>query len=181
LWRETVAAAATFMSQPSQSLNFEFCGLDVIADDTGACYLIEINRLPGLESSKINTAEEDRMYDSMMREVLQRMYLQPLLLLSQRHFDSTIVSCNDRNNHAQRQQQQQLPEEEESMWDHVYSPSQSEPAQKANGNGNGTQQEGEASRSDGQALTAAQVTLNNLLRWKMFVKKQRALVLAEFN
>lgn len=90
LWKETVVAAWPFVRCPSRSQqqqndvhdqqpqNFEFCGLDVIADEDGRCWLIEINRLPGLESSKNNKVVEDNMYDRMMMSLLQ-IVLRPLL------------------------------------------------------------------------------------------------------
>jgi hypothetical protein len=53
------------------SKNFEFYGFDVIVDEEKNCWLIEVNRLPGLESSKNNLAEEDQLYNEMMTSVLQ--------------------------------------------------------------------------------------------------------------
>lgn len=83
-------AASPFMQQPSSSPSsssassstrhtFEFCGIDIIADTTGRCWLLEINRLPGLESSHINTAQEDVLYDTMMTEVLVRFVCGPVV------------------------------------------------------------------------------------------------------
>lgn len=57
---------------------FEFFGIDIIADEAGDCWLIEANRLPGLESSKNNLEEEDIMYNEMMSEQLQ-IILKPLI------------------------------------------------------------------------------------------------------
>jgi len=78
--------------------HFEFFGIDIIADVSGASWLIEINRylqlkpmstyifylystssfrLPGLESSSNNKAAEDAFYDEMMHELLS-IVLQPL-------------------------------------------------------------------------------------------------------
>ena len=56
-----------------RSLNhFEFVGLDVICDARGDCYLLEVNRLPGLETSKNRCKpEEDIVYDNMMAGVLR--------------------------------------------------------------------------------------------------------------
>ena len=49
---------------------FEFFGIDVLVDSFGKCWIVEANRLPGLESSKQNKVEEDHMYDTMMMELL---------------------------------------------------------------------------------------------------------------
>jgi len=58
--------------------HFEFFGIDIIADRDGVCWLLEVNRLPGLESSIQNKAEEDIMYDEMMLSLL-RIVLAPLV------------------------------------------------------------------------------------------------------
>lgn len=39
-------------------------------DEFDSMYLMEINRLPGLQSSRQNSADEDGLYDSMIRELL---------------------------------------------------------------------------------------------------------------
>ena len=67
------------MAHQTNLNNFEFFGIDVILDQQGHCWLIEANRLPGLESSKNNQAEEDRFYDTMMTDLL-RIVLSPLLV-----------------------------------------------------------------------------------------------------
>ena len=58
--------------------HFDFFGIDIIADANGDCWLIEVNRLPGLESSNNRCKQqEDDMYDEMMLSTL-RMVLTPL-------------------------------------------------------------------------------------------------------
>ena len=56
----------TFYARASLAVPFEFFGIDVIADTDGVCWLLEINRLPGLEASHQNRTQEDAMYDEMM-------------------------------------------------------------------------------------------------------------------
>lgn len=72
LWHDIVQAASPFMSYQTNIFNFEFFGLDVIADVDNKCWLIEINRLPGLETSKnYYKKEEDILYDEMMLSLLK--------------------------------------------------------------------------------------------------------------
>lgn len=71
MWGAVVEAAAPYMERQNSEINFEFFGLDVIADTNGRCWLIEINRLPGLESSIQNKLREDYFYNSMMCGLLQ--------------------------------------------------------------------------------------------------------------
>eukprot|EP01038_Epipyxis_sp_PR26KG_P009454 gene9454-12738_t len=71
LWSAVVTAASTFMKYQTNKNNFEFFGIDVIADTDGHCWLIEANRLPGLESSKNNKDEEDLFYNEMMISLLK--------------------------------------------------------------------------------------------------------------
>ncbi|KAJ1427693.1 tubulin-tyrosine ligase family-domain-containing protein, partial [Ochromonadaceae sp. CCMP2298] len=66
MWGAIVDAAYQFMSKQRGGQHFEFFGIDVIADSAGACWFIEANRLPGLESSSNNKDDEDVMYDEMM-------------------------------------------------------------------------------------------------------------------
>ena len=70
--------------------HFEFFGIDVIADADGECWLIEINRVPGLESSNNRCKpQEDDLFDEMMLSLLQ-MVLAPL-----RQKDTKTRSDND--------------------------------------------------------------------------------------
>jgi len=69
MWARIAFAASPFM-QEQQSGRFEMFGLDVIADSTGGCWLIELNRNPGLESSALNTSAEDQLYNDMISELL---------------------------------------------------------------------------------------------------------------
>ena len=78
MWREVAKASTPFMSQQTSATHFEFFGIDVIADTDGVCWLVEANRLPGLESSKNNKEAEDVMYDDMMESLL-RLVLSPVL------------------------------------------------------------------------------------------------------
>ncbi len=70
LWKAVAIAVTPFMRKQRSKHHFEFYGIDIIADEDGHCWLLEINRLPGLESSKLNKVEEDRMYDTMMESLL---------------------------------------------------------------------------------------------------------------
>jgi hypothetical protein len=90
MWAELCNAAKPFMIYQEDPSHFEFFGFDVIADASGECWLVEVNRLPGLESSKNNLVEEDDLYNEMMTDVL-KMVLYPSLLerLSSHSFPSS--------------------------------------------------------------------------------------------
>mmetsp|Transcript_30486 Transcript_30486/g.56791 ORF Transcript_30486/g.56791 Transcript_30486/m.56791 type:complete len:155 (-) Transcript_30486:1470-1934(-) len=67
------------MKEQRSSHHFEFFGIDVMADSMGECWLIEINRVPGLEASRNRCQpQEEAMFDEMMRSTLQ-MVLAPLV------------------------------------------------------------------------------------------------------
>lgn len=135
--------------------DFEFCGLDVIADAQGRCWLIEVNRLPGLESSKINTQQEDELYDAMMDQVLRRMFVSPLCR-------SRGVSTDDAV---------------DSLWDDVTAPAALDRVRQVEASARLDEE-----RHSANALAQSQrVTLQNLLRWKMFRQRHRRRVLAQFN
>ena len=71
IWAAVVNEAFAYMTEQRSHKHFEFFGLDIIVDKTGMCWLIEINRLPGLESSNNRMKEdEDIMYDDMMTRLL---------------------------------------------------------------------------------------------------------------
>jgi hypothetical protein len=79
LWESVAKAATPFMCEQTNSNNFEFFGIDVIADESGNCYLLEANRLPGLESSHNSYREQENiMYDTMMTSLLS-IVLSPLV------------------------------------------------------------------------------------------------------
>lgn len=66
------------MSEQRSPLHFEFVGLDIICDAYGECYLLEVNRLPGLESSKNRCKpQEDNLYNEMMAELLRLVLSRP--------------------------------------------------------------------------------------------------------
>ena len=44
LWGEVLSAAAPYMRVQASPRHFEFFGIDVLADDSGVCWLLEINR-----------------------------------------------------------------------------------------------------------------------------------------
>ncbi|CAM9493544.1 unnamed protein product [Scytosiphon promiscuus] len=78
LVRSLVHAATPFMQHQANPNNFEFLGLDVIADSSGGVWLMEVNRLPGLQSSKQNLEEENIVYDGMMLDLIRLLVLPPL-------------------------------------------------------------------------------------------------------
>jgi hypothetical protein len=78
LWSEVIQAITPYLRHQRHAQHFDFYGLDVIADQNGNCHLIEVNRLPGLESSQNNKLEEDKMYNQMMIQAL-RLLLLPIL------------------------------------------------------------------------------------------------------
>ncbi|CAM9612040.1 unnamed protein product [Hapterophycus canaliculatus] len=75
LLRSLVQAATPFMQHQANLNNFEFLGLDIIADSLGGVWLMEVNRLPGLQSSKQNLEEENAVYDGMMLDVIRLLVL----------------------------------------------------------------------------------------------------------
>jgi hypothetical protein len=44
IWRDLVQAAAPFMKHQRSVEHFEFFGIDLIEDQAGQCWLVEINR-----------------------------------------------------------------------------------------------------------------------------------------
>ena len=79
IWIELVQASSPYLAHQASQHHFEFYGLDYIANEDGQCYLIEVNRLPGLESSSCNKIQEDMFYDTMMMQLLKRVVVtQPL-------------------------------------------------------------------------------------------------------
>ncbi|CAM9882022.1 unnamed protein product, partial [Discosporangium mesarthrocarpum] len=74
-----VEAAAPFMAHQAKRGHFEFLGLDVIADAHGGAWLMEVNRLPGLQSSQQNKEAEDKFYDSMMLDLVRLLVLPHLV------------------------------------------------------------------------------------------------------
>ena len=44
MWSAVVGAAHPYMQQQLSPLHFEFFGVDVIADTSGQCWLVEANR-----------------------------------------------------------------------------------------------------------------------------------------
>eukprot|EP00752_Nemacystus_decipiens_P008983 g8020.t1 len=78
LLRSLVQAATPFMEHQANPNHFEFLGLDIIADRAGGVWLMEANRLPGLQSSKQNLEEENQVYDDMMQGILQLLVLPAL-------------------------------------------------------------------------------------------------------
>ncbi|CAM9385865.1 unnamed protein product [Sphacelaria rigidula] len=79
LLRSLVEAAEPFMEHQAGTGHFEFLGLDVLADEMGGVWLIEVNRLPGLQSSEQNMKQEDEMYDTMMVDVVNLLVLPELI------------------------------------------------------------------------------------------------------
>ena len=51
MWNEIAVACKPFMKEQISPHHFEFFGIDVIEYGDGLCWLIEVNRLPGLEAS----------------------------------------------------------------------------------------------------------------------------------
>jgi len=58
-----------YWSQASEH-HFEFFGLDFIMDVHGNAWLLEVNRLPGITSSKQNKVEEDIFFDGVIEGLL---------------------------------------------------------------------------------------------------------------
>jgi hypothetical protein len=60
------------MAEQRSPHHFEFVGIDVICDAHGECYMLEVNRLPGLETSMNRCKpDEDILYNDMMLGVLE--------------------------------------------------------------------------------------------------------------
>eukprot|EP01041_Mallomonas_annulata_P000692 gene692-1322_t len=70
LWASVAIAVTPFMCV-QRPHHFEFFGIDVISDENGACWCIEINRHPGLESSSLNTLQEDCLYNTMISSLMR--------------------------------------------------------------------------------------------------------------
>lgn len=60
------------MGQQLSSTHYEFVGLDILCDSFGDCHLLEVNRVPGLESSNNRCKpQEEEMYDEMMLSFIE--------------------------------------------------------------------------------------------------------------
>jgi len=70
VYSDLIEAAAPFMEVQVSPSHFEFFGLDFMADSQRNVWLLEVNRLPGLQSSKSNKDEEDTMYNCMISDIL---------------------------------------------------------------------------------------------------------------
>jgi hypothetical protein len=58
--------ALPYMQVQLQPTHYEMLGVDVLINKEGVMHVCELNRLPGLSSSKQNRAKEDRFYDEML-------------------------------------------------------------------------------------------------------------------
>lgn len=145
IWRDVVIEASVYMCQQRSRHHFEFFGLDIIADATGMCWLIEINRLPGLESSKnFHKDSEDVLYDTMMTQLLN-IVLKPL-----HHLDEESESCNSPN------------------WVTVH-----RPALLGNLEDNRLLKADVISETNGEEANKDKLCFLNILRWKMYTRKVR--------
>lgn len=70
IWRSLIKTAAPFMRHQKSQFHFEFFGIDILADESHNCWLLECNRLPGLASSFNNLEAENRFYDTMITSLL---------------------------------------------------------------------------------------------------------------
>lgn len=86
-----VQAVHPYMAEQRSSLHFDFYGLDLIADEDGELHLLEVNRLPGLESSQNNRQAEDLLYDRMMLQAL-RLLICPTVGLNDRTEEELAVN-----------------------------------------------------------------------------------------
>ena len=74
MWGSVAEAASSFMANQRSQYHFDFFGIDVIPDTTGQCWLIEANRLPGLEIANGNQRAEatmSEMLTSLLSAALQ--------------------------------------------------------------------------------------------------------------
>jgi len=160
IWATVVRAASTYMKEQTSRHHFEFFGLDLIADTSGRCWLIEINRLPGLESSKQNKKQEDEFYNTMMSSLLH-IVLHPVMKnwFPDITFQPPSSSEND-------------------SWILISKPhdTMEPPEVKCNPN---VFKFTDTSDVGGLDPTVA-ATWKNTLRWKAFTRKNRHKVLASF-
>ena len=70
VWNDLINQSSKYMKYQTNENHFEYFGIDIIIDEYNTCYLIEVNRLPGLESSNNNFIEENQFYDKMMSSLL---------------------------------------------------------------------------------------------------------------
>lgn len=143
---------------------FEFFGFDIVADEDMTCWLIEVNRLPGLESSHNNLQEEDEMYNEMMTNVL-RIILYPYLK------ERYLRECQDQS----FEEKQHLIEKYSSIplghWTNVtgdatMNPDYSIVFRRTN---------------EGPPASSENLSYQNLLKWKMFTRLHRKKILSTFS
>jgi Tubulin-tyrosine ligase family len=66
------------MLRQSSQHHFELFGLDFMADTSGHVWLLEVNRCPGLASTRENFAEDEAFYSELVSDMLG-IVLAPLL------------------------------------------------------------------------------------------------------
>jgi hypothetical protein len=117
MWQDVAQASAPFLREQRRAGHFEFFGIDVIADADGECWLIEVNRVPGLESSNNRCKpQEDAMFDEMMLSTLQ-MVLAPLherAMGNDDHGGNNDVPLTSGENSSQHEPEERTKEEEQS-------------------------------------------------------------------
>lgn len=94
LWAQVCEAVTPFMAQQRSGHHFDFFGIDIIADEGGKVWLIECNRLPGLESSSNNKVHEDVMYNGMMTSLLS-LVTRPLVSQTDQPQDFDVIGARE--------------------------------------------------------------------------------------
>jgi hypothetical protein len=143
--------------------NFEFFGFDIIADEKGNCWLIEVNRLPGLESSKNNLMEEDIMYNEMMLSLLQ-------IILFPFFEKKLLLSSSADGQKSEAVDQTNTMKELKDLYSHVDGGSWTEVTNLAENK--------DSLIEENDIGSSSSSNYKNLLKWKLFTRTHRKDILA---
>ena len=171
MWRGIAQAAGPFLREQRSPGHFEFFGIDVIADDAGDCWLIEINRVPGLESSDNRCKpQEDAMFDEMMLSTLH-MVLAPL-----------FVDREDEDGGGEQERidvTRTTTKREEEGASSVFNMESSSSSSSSDAPSSARQCPAvgwwrRVSQADPAARTSSPAVFNNIFNWKAFTSKNKS-------
>lgn len=78
MWSNLVTAAIPFIQYQNSKYHYDFFGIDIIVDTNNDVWLLECNRLPGLQSSINNQYNEDELYNNMLQCLLYMVLKKPM-------------------------------------------------------------------------------------------------------
>ena len=82
---EVVESASPYMLEQKSPHHFELYGADVLVDDRGEAWLLELNRMPGMASTEANWEQDEAFYNGLVRDVVSLVVAPVLGLEPQAH------------------------------------------------------------------------------------------------